>query len=543
MTGMAVAFTVLFPIVLAGLLAGVDRRFPDAARIINLAGVSILFAAVAVLLFSPVGNTPVVVELGNWPAPFGIVWVFDRLSGLMLMLTSSVALMALLYAIKTGEDKRGPHFHALFQAQLFGLNGAFLTGDLFNLFVFLEVLLLASYGLLLHGGGKFRTRGGLHYVIINLVGSTLFLFAVGTLYGVVGTLNIADLALKLPDVPADRVPLVVAAFFLLFTVFLIKAAAFPLYLWLPGAYAYAPVPIAALFAIMTKIGLYAILRVDSAILADNYIGPLPSHDLITPWLLWLGLITLLFAAIGVMAARFMRGQVAYLIIASVGTILIALGIDGSTRDVAVSGALYYWIHTTILSAGMFLLAGWIMQNRPQQGDTIEPAPPMPNPILIGGLFFAYAIAMAGLPPLTGFIGKVMILFAAVDNPMTVPVFAAILFSSLLLIVALARTGSVIFYQTRVPAAKQTGDGNDNPNFSAQEGNTFLPKGPISYAVYLPMALTAAMVIFANPVTQWLDNTALQIADRQAYVDAVMPDGILDPEDFIEPGYELDYLED
>jgi len=244
-----------------------------------------------------------------------------------------------------------------------------------------------------------------------------------------------------------------------------------------------------------------------------------------------------------MAARFMRGQVAYLIIASVGTILIALGIDGSTREVAVSGALYYWIHTTILSAGMFLLAGWIMQNRPQQSDTIKPAPPMPNPILIGSLFFAYAVAMAGLPPLTGFIGKVMILFAAIETPQTVPVFTAILISSLLLIVALARTGSVIFYQTRAPASQAgqtSAEITENTSQTQPENNQ---RRQISFAIYLPMALTVAMVIFANPVTKWLDNTALQLADQKAYIDAVMPDGILDPEDFIEPGYELDYLED
>src|SRR5690606_34809702 len=151
-------------------------------------------------------------------------------------------------------DNSGAHFHTLFQLQLFGLNGAFLTGDLFNLFVFFEILLLASYSLLLHGGGRLKTKAGLHFVIINLVGSTLFLFAVGTLYGLLGTLNMADLAVKVAAAPANDAVLIHIAGFLLFAVFALKAALVPLYLWLPAAYAHTTAPVAALFAIMTKVG-------------------------------------------------------------------------------------------------------------------------------------------------------------------------------------------------------------------------------------------------------------------------------------------------
>ncbi|HYN77310.1 MAG TPA: proton-conducting transporter membrane subunit, partial [Lamprocystis sp. (in: g-proteobacteria)] len=190
--------------------------------------------ALALLLIGAVADgTILVYALGNWPAPFGICLVADRLAAWLLLTTGLVALFALAYACQ-GTDREGRHFHVHFQLQLFGLSGAFLTGDLFNLFVFFEVLLIASYGLLLHGGGRWRTRAGLHFVVINLVGSTLFLFAAGTFYGVLGTLNLADLAVKVAAVDPQNLPLVRTAGLLLFAVFALKAALMPLYLWLPA---------------------------------------------------------------------------------------------------------------------------------------------------------------------------------------------------------------------------------------------------------------------------------------------------------------------
>jgi multicomponent K+:H+ antiporter subunit D len=514
-----ISLPVLLPIALAAILTVIDRQRPGLARGLDLAGVLVLLAVSAGMLLGGLGDSPQVVELGNWAAPFGIVWVYDRLAGLMLLLTATVALLALIYAILRDEDTAGPHFHALFQAQLFGLNGAFLTGDLFNLFVFFEVLLLASYGLMLHGDGRKRSRAGLHYVVVNLIGSTLFLFAVGTLYGTVGSLNLADISLKLPHVPADAVPIVTAAIFLLFTVFLIKGAAFPLYLWLPGAYSHASIPVAALFAIMTKVGLYSVLRVDSIMLAGNDIGGIvDGNRLIAPWLLWLGLITLIAAALGVVAATFLRRQVAYLIIASVGTILIALGLAaGPERELALGGALYYWIHTTILSAGFFLLAGLLMRYRPVHGDAIEPAPPMPQAVLVGSLFLAYAIAMAGLPPLTGFFGKVMILAAALESPLMAPVFAVVLASGLVMVIALARAGSRLFYQSEA-----------SPGHPAHHVPVIGHGLPGIAMVIAPLVLAALMVIGARPLTGWLEQTAGQISRPGAYIRAVMPDGVLDP---------------
>lgn len=495
------ALPVFLPILSAIALIAWHRWGIRIQRILSGISIGILLIGVAYLLASGLGDNPQVYPMGDWPAPFGIVWVYDRLSGLMLLLTALLAGVSFLYAIATDEDKKGAHFHALFQAQLFGLNGAFLTGDVFNLFVFFEVLLLASYGLMLHGGGAARSRAGLHYMVINLIGSTIFLFAVGALYGVLGTLNLADLAVKIGQAPASTYGLIAAASFLLFVVFAIKAAAFPLYLWLPGTYSETSAPVAALFAIMTKVGLYSMLRVHGT-LFNEHIAPTNLINLIDPWMLLLGLLTLIMATLGVLAALNVRRQVAYIVLASVGTLMIALSINTTG---ALTGGLYYWIHTTLLTAGFFLLAGQIVRTR---GDQIgAPRPPMPQAMLAGSLFMAYAIGLVGLPPLTGFIGKTLILFAALASPVWVPIYATILISSVLMVVALARSGSALFY--RVEHAPE-------PNTPA------LINTRLSWvAVSLPLSLAIGMVIASGPLTQWLTDTSSQIRDTPRYIQRVL----------------------
>ncbi|HUX83105.1 MAG TPA: monovalent cation/H+ antiporter subunit D [Halothiobacillus sp.] len=493
---------VFLPVFSAVLLILLHRRSIRLQRIVSGSSVALLLAVVVALLVSGAGNQHLVYPMGDWPAPFGIVWVYDRLAGLMLLLTAGLAAISFIYTVATDEDHRGPHFHALFQAQLFGLNGAFLTGDVFNLFVFFEVLLLASYGLMLHGGGARRSRAGLHYMVINLIGSTLFLFAVGALYGVLGTLNIADLAQKLGQAPVQDYGIIAAASLLLFVVFAIKAAAFPLYLWLPATYAETSAPVAALFAIMTKVGLYAMLRVHGT-LFDAHTAPAAFVNLIGPWQIWLGILTLVMATLGVLAAQNLRRQVAYLILASVGTLMIALGMR---TEAALSATLYYWIHTTVLSAGFFLLADMIRRGR-TNGDDWAPAPPITRMVLLGSLFFVYALAMAGLPPLTGFVGKILILSAAVDQPLRTPIFATILITSLLAVIALARSGNRLFYRV------------DQPTTGVP-----LAAGPNRLgwiAVMSPIFVAVLMVIAANPLSSWLDQTSAQINATPDYIHAVL----------------------
>jgi multicomponent K+:H+ antiporter subunit D len=437
--------------------------------------------------------------LGNWLAPFGIVLVLDQLSALLLLVTAVLALFALLYAISQDTDRQGEHFHVLYQIQLFGLNGAFLTGDLFNLFVFFEVLLLASYGLLLHGGGRLRTKGGLHYVVINLVGSSLFLFAVGTLYGVLGTLNIADMADKMATVsPADQ-GIVAAAAMLLLVVFGIKAAMFPLYLWLPGAYAHTSAAVAALFAIMTKVGLYAIVRVHGTLFGEQA-GALAGLHLDV--ILWLGMLTLLLAAFGVFAARGLKEQAAFLVLASVATLLIGIGMNQAQ---ALSASLYYLLHSTLMGAALFLMADLIARGRGSYADRLRSAPAMSQAILLGSLYLVAAISITGMPPLSGFFGKVLLLDAALGHPLQVWIFSAILLGSLLMMIAMARSGSTLFYQVN------TDTHNDG---EAQKSSALT-------VVIALLLISPLMVISAGPLTSLTQQAAAQYVDSGAYINAVL----------------------
>ena len=247
---------------------------------------SILGLATAILyLISASSGQISVYNLGEWAAPFGIVLVLDQLSALMVVLTYALATAILWYASHEW-DTRGRYFHAMFHFLLMGLCGAFLTGDLFNLFVFFEILLMASYVLLLHGQGKARFQLGIHYVTINLLASALFLIGLGIIYGSVGSLNMADVARLISLLEPDQHKLAVAGGLLLFVVFGIKAAMLPVGFWLPKTYAVATTPVAAIFTIMTKVGIYAILRINGTVFDDHL-----SQSILVSWLLPIGLIT------------------------------------------------------------------------------------------------------------------------------------------------------------------------------------------------------------------------------------------------------------
>ncbi len=480
-------------------LQGLRSRVLSMQRGIGLLATLALIPLAIALVHTTSDGSLLVYALGNWVAPYGIVLVVDRLAAWMLLITSLLAVFALLYAIR-GIDAAGRHFHVLFQLQLFGLNGAFLTGDLFNLFVFFEILLLASYGLLLHGGGRNRVKAGLHYVVINLVGSTLFLFAVGTLYGVTGTLNMADLAVKLAHTPAENLALVQSASLLLFGVFALKAALLPLYLWLPAAYTHTSAPVAALFAIMTKVGAYGILRVDSLMFGADA-GPLA--NLLDPWLAPLALATLVLGTLGVLASTTLKQQAAYLVVASIGTLLLAFGL-GSVD--ALAAGLYYLPHTTFAIAALFLLADLISRARGPFADRFESGPAMPGARMLGGLFFVVAMAATGLPPLAGFIGKFMLLQAAFDSPLLTWVWSVVLATGLAAMIALARSGSLLFYRTH----------------STHDPAALTPPTPAALAPVAGLLLLGVgLVLWAGPLSRYATATAAQLLAPQHYIEAVL----------------------
>src|SRR5690606_25885293 len=278
-------------------------------RIVSWLFMLATLAAALALFATADGGQVLVYLLGDWPSRLGIVLMVDRLAAIMVMTTALLGAACLLHAC-SGWDRRAPHFHALFQLQLAGLNGAFLTGDAFNLFVFFEVMLIASYGLLLSGGRGVRMAAGLHYVAFNVAASTLFLIALGLLYGLLGTLNMAELAARIAVLPAHDLMMVKATLGLLFVVFCAKAALLPLYLWLPETYTRAPAAVAAFFVVMTKVGIYAVLRVGALLLGEPA-GTLAGYG--WSWLLPAAVATLALGALGVLAASRLRVLAAYLV--------------------------------------------------------------------------------------------------------------------------------------------------------------------------------------------------------------------------------------
>ena len=469
------------------------------ARRIALASTALGAVLAFRLVEQAAGGDITVYRLGEWPAPFGIVLVIDRLSALMLGLSAAVALPVLWYA-SGGWDAQGRHFHALFQFQLMGLNGAFATGDLFNLFVFFEVLLIASYVLMMHGLGRQRLRVGVHYVVLNLAASALFLIGVSLLYALTGTLNMADLALRVPMVTGPEAGVLQAAALLLLVVFGFKAALIPLAMWLPSTYSAASAPVAALFAIMTKVGVYSILRVHGVIFGADAGA---SAFTVQPLLLPLALLTSLIGVAGALSAHTLPRLIAWLTVSSVGTILAAIGLFDAA---AWSAALYYLLNSTLVIAGLFLLAELVASQRGPMADRLEPCSPVSQPVLLGLMLLLAAASTAGLPPLPGFIGKLMLLQAAAHHEWAVALWVVVLLVGFLALVGLARAGSVLFWSVR---------------HDVQGGGSGASPPKLLAATLTLLGLSVMLSVLAAPLQRYTQATALQLLDRASYARAVL----------------------
>ena len=478
-----------------------DWRQPWRRGISYTSGLLGLFTAVNYLIFASSGQISVY-NLSEWAAPFGIVLVLDQLSALMLVLTYGLAVPVMWFASKEW-DERGRYFHAMCHFLLMGLTGAFLTGDLFNLFVFFEILLMASYVLLLHGQGKARFQLGIHYVTINLLASALFLIGLGMIYGSVGSLNMADVARLMPLLEGDQHRIAVAGGLLLFTVFGIKAAMLPVGFWLPKTYAVATTPVAALFTIMTKVGIYAILRVNGTVFDDAI-----SREILQYILLPIGLITSVYGVIGAMGAERLRRFIGFMILSSVGTILIAISLFNT---LAWAAALYYLVHSTIIAAAFYILSGWITSQRGEFKDHFKIAPQMKQHKVVALTYFTIALMMAGLPPFSGFLGKVFILQATAHSPYQLLIIVTVLVVSLLSIIAFTRVGFVIFWRATKP--------EDNPNEAAYAVYQALPEQAPKRndkTIYLLLVGLMAYMVFAGPIQKYTYQTAEQIQNNVLY---------------------------
>lgn len=540
---------VLLPVLAAALMLALGEQRRETLAGLNV-GSCLVGLALSILLAWSVhhgaapaspGQTPGSIgTLGiylpaNWPTPFGIVLVLDRLSSAMLLLTSVMATAALIFAVARW-DRIGVHFHPLFQIQLMGLNGAFLTGDLFNLFVFFEVLLAASYGLLLHGPGRQRVGAGLHYIAINLVASSFFLVGAAMLYGVTGTLNMADLAVRIPEVAAQDQAMLHAGVAILGMAFLTKAAVWPMGFWLVPAYSAAGAPVAALFSIMTKVGIYAILRLWSL----GFSGEEGTLRWGADWLVAGGLATVAFGLLGLLQARQLGRVTGFGVMVTSGTLLAAIGFNQPT---VTGGALYYLLSSTMAAGAMFLLIELIDRSRLLESEFPNPddADPVPffldeiepprdtnldeqqealtgrvipaSTAFLGFSFLACTLLLTGTPPLSGFIGKFMMLSgllsteeagSALQEPVSTAAWvmlALVIMSGFAALVALSRTGIRMFWTPRDRPAAQL---------------------KVLECLPIGLLLTLCLLISfrAEPLARYLQAAASELKDPHGYVQAV-----------------------
>jgi multicomponent K+:H+ antiporter subunit D len=531
-----VAVPILLPLLTAALmlLMGEQRRRTKSALSV-VSGLLGLLAALALLRWvnaADTGGGPGSIGVylpGNWRAPFGIVLVADRLSTMMVALTGVVALCASVYSTSRW-DRAGVHFHPLLQLQLMGLNGAFLTGDLFNLFVFFEVMLAASYGLLLHGSGRLRVQSGLHYVAINLAASSLFLIGAALLYGATGTLNMADLGPRIAQLaPGDR-GLAHAGAAILATAFFAKAGAWPLNFWLVPAYSAAVSPVGAVFALLTKLGVYTVLRLWSLMFAPDAGASAQFGQSV---LLALGLATLFVGALGIVGTQRLSNLAGFSVLVSAGTLLAAVGLG---RPAVWAGALYYLLSSTLAVSAFFLLIDMIERWR-NAGLSIAPheaagnAPflaedlrhldevnldddaqalygrAIPAGVAFLGLgFLGCTLLLAGLPPLSGFIGKFAMLSGLLGtarglSPGDWTFIVLLIASGFLTLVALSRSGIRHFW-------------------TQAQGN--LPALPALEVLPVAVLLAACVILTlrAEPVMRHASATAQDLRSPGIYREAV-----------------------
>ncbi|MEK9199221.1 Na+/H+ antiporter subunit D [Ureibacillus sp. FSL E2-3493] len=466
-------------------------------RITTLLGLLLSILCAFGLVANVYENGPQTVTLGNWPAPFGITMVSDMVSALLVLTTLILTFFIVWYGFESiGKEREQFFYYPAVMFIIVGVNGAFTTGDIFNLFVFFEVLLMASYLLIVLGGEKAQLQESIKYILVNVISSAFFVITVAFLYSVVGTLNMADISQKIAEINQPGILTVIAVLFLL--VFGMKAAIFPLYFWLPGAYSAPPIPVLALFgALLTKVGVYAITRTYTLFFTQEFAY---THEL----LLILSILTIVAGCIGALAHFDVKQIIIYNIVIAVGVILFGVA---QMNEAGLEGAMFYLIHDMIIKAALFMLIGIVIYvtgttNLRKMGGLMKTYP------ALGWFYLIAALSLAGVPPLSGFIGKLLIVQGGFEaGNIWTSVF--ILASSIVVLLSVMRIFIYAFWGEQGQLA------------------THVEKKKYN-RLFFPTMLLVIVSIFYGIGTEWLTPFIKQAAnvlmDPSIYIDAVMKGG-------------------
>ena len=485
---------------LTAVLAFLLRTSP-AGRWVSVIGNGVLLLAASILMARVLDAGVIAGQMGGWQAPFGITLVADYLGAVMVVITAITAFAVSIYAladIDTRKEQLG--YHALFNVLIGGVTGAFLTGDLFNLYVWFEVMLISSFGLLILGGSKEQIDGGIKYVTLNLVSTILFLSGIGLLYGMTGTLNMADLGRVVPALENQALVTTVAVMFMI--AFGVKAAVFPLFFWLPASYHTPAFAVSAVFAgLLTKVGVYALIRMFTLVFnADLEF----THTI----LLWVAGFTMVTGVLGAAAQNDMRKILSFHIVSQIGYMILGLAL---MTPFAIAGAVFYLVHHIVVKANLFLIAGVAERiagstDLGKIGGLYKSAP------LLAVLFLIPAFSLAGFPPLSGFWAKYILVAASLEIEAWIIAGVALLVG-LLTIYSMTKIWAEAFWKAHP-------EGMD-PELTRLDGRT-------RAALLLPIAGLAAMTLvigfFPEPFVIFAETAAQQLLDPTPYITTVLGGG-------------------
>lgn len=471
-------------------------------KYISLISATLSLIVSLIILSETISKRIISVQVGSWPAPFGITIVSDLLSSSMVVITAIIGFTTVLYSIGTIDPQRVKYlYYPLIQFLLMGINGAFLTGDVFNLYVWFEVMLISSFVLLALGGRRGQLEGSIKYVTLNLLSSAIFLAAVGILYGIAGTLNMADLARKVPLLEQKELITVVSILFMV--AFGVKAAIFPLFFWLPASYHTPPVAVSAIFAgLLTKVGVYALIRFFTTIFTHD-VGF--THNL----LLISAALTMLTGVLGAAAQNDFRKILSFHIISQIGYMVLGLALFS---PLAIAGAIFYIIHHIIVKTNLFFVSG-VVKNLKGSYVLNEVGGVYKYYPMLGLLFLIPAFSLAGIPPLSGFWAKFVVIKAGLDLSQFIIVGIALLVG-LLTLFSMTKIWNEVFWKDDPSGDNQKVDKKYQSLSKAKKIIMFSP-------IVLLALITITIGFYAEPFFSFANEAAIQLLDSSVYINSVL----------------------